>query len=101
MDQITHEHYAHAAANVPVSGNPTLSTNPFFTTAIEHNLNPYWVLKHLNVEIDWEGDRTKVWTWCRYGQTHTVLPDGRQVYIGGQHEAGCVPIQVSVYYGVH
>jgi hypothetical protein len=87
MDRLTREHYAHAAANVPVSGNPSLSTNPFFTLAIEHDLDPYQVLTYLNIDIDY---KTKVWTWRRFGQTCTVLPDGREIYIGGEYEDWCV-----------
>jgi hypothetical protein len=29
---------------------------------------------------------TPVWCFDRFGGTVTVLPDGRQVYIGGEHE---------------
>jgi len=91
MDHLTHElYYAHAAANVPVSGNPTLSTNPFFTIAIEHKLTPYEVVTYLNIDIDFEENKPKVWTWKRFGQTCTVLPDGRKIYIGGEHEDWCV-----------
>src|SRR5262247_2373695 len=93
MDHITHELYsAHAAANIPVTGNPTLSTNPFFKIAIRHELKPYDVLTHLN--IDYGHHEAKVWTWYRFGQTCTVIPGGRKVYIGGQHEDWCVQNQV-------
>jgi hypothetical protein len=90
MDHLTHEHYAHAAANVPVSQNPTLSTNPFFTLVISHNLDPYQILAHLNIDIDTKEYKTKVWTWHRFGQTCTVLPDGREIYIGGEYDDWCV-----------
>jgi hypothetical protein len=27
-----------------------------------------------------------LWVWNRFGQTCTWLPDGRKIYIGGEHE---------------
>ena len=92
MDQITQEHYAYAAANAPVSANPTLSTNPFFTIAIKHELEPYAILDHLkiDVETDDEVKEKKMWTWRRFGQTCTELPDGRKIYIGGEYDDWCV-----------
>ena len=86
MDHLTHEICAHSAANVPVSGNPTLSTNPFFTVAIEYNLEPYEVLTYLGINTETDRTETKVWTWKRFGQTCTVLPDGRKIYIGGEYD---------------
>src|SRR5580704_3270703 len=97
MDRITREIYAHAAANVPVSENPTLSTNPFFTIAVEHNLQPYNVLTHLN--IDYGTEENKVWTSYRFGQTCTVLPDGRKIYIAGEHEDWCVHTLLPTFVG--
>ena len=86
MDHLTHEICAHCAANVPVSGNPTLFTNPFFTVAIEYNLEPYEVLTYLGINTETDRTETKVWTWKRFGQTCTVLPDGRKIYIGGEYD---------------
>lgn len=90
MDLVTLNHLPFAAANVPVSRNPTLSTNPFFEIAIRYELDPYWVCRHLNIDIDSSSPetlaKTKLWTWKRFGQTTTTLPDGRIVYIGGEHE---------------
>src|SRR5262245_29298308 len=92
MDDITHELYsAHAAANIPVTENPTLSTNPFFKIAIRHEFAAYDVLTYLNIDYH---DGAKVWTWDRWGLSFTVLPDGRQILIGGQHEDWCVQNQM-------
>jgi hypothetical protein len=86
MNTLTADHIAQAAADVPVTQNPTLSTNAFFTLAVIHNLNPWWVCKHMNIEIDDDYSKTKLWTWVRFGQTTTLLSDGRRIFIGGEHE---------------
>ena len=31
-------------------------------------------------------DEGPIWTFSRYGATRTVLPDGRSVCVGGEHE---------------
>jgi hypothetical protein len=91
MDLITREHFAYAAVNVPVTENPTLSTNPFFKIMVKHNFEAYYVLQHLGISAyDDEVLDKKVWTWNRFGRTVTVLPDGRQIGIGGEHEDLCV-----------
>jgi hypothetical protein len=33
-----------------------------------------------------EHPRGPVWTWQRFGRTSTPLPDGRVIYVGGEHE---------------
>src|SRR3984957_19545286 len=91
MEGITQDLYvAHGAANVPVFGNPTLSTNPFFKIAIEHDLDPFQVQRHLKLGISDKDSENKLWTSCRFGQTCTELPDGRKIYIAGEHEDLCV-----------
>ena len=63
--------------------NPTLTSNPVWNWLIETKINA-WQAKKAS-EHDYYDDGA---TWCfdRFGQTNTQLPDGRIVYIGGEHE---------------
>jgi len=36
--------------------------------------------------IPWTYRHTPVWSFQRFGQTLTILPDGRRIFIGGEHE---------------
>jgi hypothetical protein len=93
---VSRSHLPDAYADIPVADNPTLSTNPFFLMAIREHLDPYHVAQSLRLVMDvdqpqYQGDEeqpimTKIWTWERFGQSQTHLPDGRKIYIGGEHE---------------
>lgn len=85
-----------AYAYIPVYDNPTPHAHPFFEDAIRRNLDPYWIAKAMELTLDFERPEldededqptpTKLWTWQRHGHTVTNTPDGRKIYIGGEHE---------------
>src|SRR5262249_41006561 len=70
----------------PVRGtlNPQPMTNPVWTWLIESRLNAY----QANELFAGESALTAGPGWCfdRFGQSSTTLPDGRTVWIAGEHE---------------
>src|SRR5262245_7582722 len=64
--------------------NPEVMTNPVWSWLIEHELGAY----RANKAMSGPPSETAVPCWCfsRYGQSRTVLPDGRVVLIAGEHE---------------
>jgi hypothetical protein len=64
--------------------NPTDLTNPWWTWLVRTRMNGYQANKL------WDGpssfDAGPVWCFDRFGQTTTTLPDGRAIYIAGEHE---------------
>lgn len=66
--------------------NPTRMDNPLWAALVKQRINAYQVRTRLDPEgrLPW----TKVWCFDRFGQSTTVLPDGRTVYIAGEHEDG-------------
>jgi hypothetical protein len=63
------------------------------------------VARQWHIDVDFEENETKIWTWRRFGQTCDELPDGRRIYIGGEHEdwyvaashAFCFPDRAHTY----
>jgi len=64
--------------------NPTILTNPWWAWLIRTRLNAY------QANELWKGPSSfsagPVWCFDRFGQTATTLPDGRVVYVAGEHE---------------
>jgi hypothetical protein len=63
--------------------NPTKANNPVWNWLVQTKLSA-WAANKAS-ERDYYADGP---TWCfdRYGQSTTQLPDGRKIYIGGEHE---------------
>jgi len=75
----------HAWRNPRVGdANPTVLTNPWWVWLIHNRLNAY------QANELWKGPSSfsagPVWCFDRFGQTATTLPDGRVVYVAGEHE---------------
>lgn len=64
--------------------NPTRHDNPLWASLVHDRINAYQV----NKRFGYERSSGTGATWCfdRFGQTTTLLDDGRTVYIGGEHE---------------
>lgn len=64
--------------------NPERMTNPFWAHIFEKRMSGYAASKHFG------GPRSVVgkpaWSAFRYGQTVTELPDGRTLFVAGEHE---------------
>ncbi len=74
--------------------NPTNLSNPHWQAVVRYNLDAYEIANALDLQIE---SNTEIglenrWNvpplWCmgRMGQSCTVLPDGREVLIGGEYE---------------
>lgn len=63
--------------------NPTKANNPVWNWLVQTKLSA-WAANKAS-EHDYYADGP---TWCfdRYGQSTNQLPDGRKIYIGGEHE---------------
>jgi hypothetical protein len=53
---------------------------------IRSGVNAYRAEMHVMGERDYEADAGPVWCAQRFGQSLTMLPDGRVVQVGGEHE---------------
>lgn len=81
------------------NGNPGRIDNAFWELMIRQRRQAYWARGIFDLPVDWPAHRrmaaTSAWrdhadgpVFCftRFGRTVTQLPDGRLVYIGGEHE---------------
>jgi hypothetical protein len=70
----------------PVRGtlNPQVMTNPVWTWLIESRLNAYQANELFGGESALQAGPG--WCFERFGQSSTLLPDGRTVLIAGEHE---------------
>ncbi len=74
--------------------NPTNLSNPYWQAIVHYNLDAYEIANVLGLQIEWDTEiglenRWKVpplWSMWRMGQSRTLLPDGREVLIGGEYE---------------
>ena len=64
------------------SANPTLMNDPFRLAMIRAGVSAYEGAKHFGAEPALH----PLWCAQRFGQSITLLPDGRVVQIGGEHE---------------
>lgn len=64
--------------------NPERMNNPFWDFCIRTGSSAYEV----NKELDGPDSFNSGPCWCfdRFGQSHITLPDGRELFIGGEHE---------------
>jgi hypothetical protein len=78
--------------------------SPLWEQAMREDWSGYALGQHLGVEPDrsrWNNDFSHsayrdtdpgpFWSWQRFGRTATQLPDGRIVFIAGEHEDGYDP----------
>jgi hypothetical protein len=70
--------------------NPERMDNPFWNAMVGCRWGAYWAAEHFGVETDVFQSRP-VWCFSRIWMTRTMLPDGRTVFIGGEHEDGYDP----------
>lgn len=77
----------------PVEGkaNPEEMTNPYWVAMIRAGINAYQARSHFKDSWNggcFTGSKRGEAVWCneRFGQSFTALPDGRCVFIGGEHE---------------
>ena len=64
--------------------NPTRHDNPLWASLVHDRINAYQVNKRFGYERAWGTGPT--WCFDRFGQTATLLDDGRTIYIAGEHE---------------
>jgi ankyrin repeat protein len=64
--------------------NPELIQEPFWAAMIRAGVTGYAANQHFGGPPSFGGE--PVWCAQRFGQTVTLLPDGRAVQIGGEHE---------------
>ncbi len=66
--------------------NPALMNDPFWEAMIRSGVGAYEARTRFEAENEAKGSDTPVWCAQRFGQSLTVLPDGRIVQVGGEHE---------------
>jgi hypothetical protein len=79
--------------------NPELVENDLWSLAASSNWTAYHLRQHLHHESrsdDFRYDFSHssyrdaspgpFWSWERFGRTSTILPDGRVIHVGGEHE---------------
>jgi ankyrin repeat protein len=66
------------------TANPELITEPFWDAMIRGGMGAYAANQHFGGESSCGS--TPVWCAQRFGQTLTILPDGRAIQIAGEHE---------------
>src|ERR1700761_816760 len=87
--EITREQYlADALAKTYGTANPSIMDKPFWKYMIGRGNS--WEARNTfgNPEVTYGSTDIQGPVWCfeRFGQTCTVLPDGRHVFIAGEHE---------------
>jgi hypothetical protein len=78
----TPEHYRFAPSSCWGEHNPELMDQPFWQAMIRSGITAYAGAQLAG------GTRDDCPVWCaqRFGQSLTILPDGRAIQIGGEHE---------------
>jgi hypothetical protein len=64
--------------------NPERMNNPFWEWMIRTRLSAYQANEKLNGPDSCGAGPT--WCFTRFGQSRTILPDGREIFIAGEHE---------------
>lgn len=92
--EITRDQYvANRKADARGTANPSLMNNPFWLSQVCPGGLCAWDARMVfrNAEDPIADSDGPVWCFRRFGATRTELPDGRIVYIGGEHEDGYDP----------
>lgn len=77
--------------------NPEPAHDLFWQAMIVLRQSAYGAIRHFGVERTYDGPRINpTWSASRFGQTQTVLPDGRVIEIGGEHE-DCYDTDFCIY----
>jgi hypothetical protein len=66
------------------SENPTRMDNPVWTWLVRSKISAYEAVDRYGAGSAFENGPT--WCFERYGQSITLMPDGRRIHIGGEHE---------------
>ena len=66
------------------SSNPERLNNPLWEWLIESHWSAYAARQHFDPESEQRSEPG--WSFARFGQSSTALPDGRTVLIAGEHE---------------
>ena len=64
--------------------NPTRMDNPVWAWLVRNRLQAYDIVQAYGASSAL--DHGPTWCFERFGQSETLLPDGRRLYIGGEHE---------------
>ncbi|MCP5537590.1 MAG: hypothetical protein H7A51_15325 [Akkermansiaceae bacterium] len=64
--------------------NPEVMTNPFWVWCVNSSDSAFVINEAFDGDSSF--DVGPCWSFDRFGQTETLLPDGRVVYIAGEHE---------------
>lgn len=81
---ITREMYLEWRSPREAQANPTLMNNPVWQWLVRSRMNAWQVNEKFSGPSAFKAGPT----WCcdRFGQSETILPDGRTVLIAGEHE---------------
>lgn len=66
------------------TANPERMTNPIWTHVFSERMSGYGANSHYGGPSSFGGK--PAWSGERFGQSETKLPDGRTLYVGGEHE---------------
>ena len=66
--------------------NPTRFENPVYDLMIRCEYRPFSVRSTLNVESNYDHPGNPDFCFQRFGMTRTEMPDGRVIFIAGEHE---------------
>lgn len=79
-------HHPKILTEIPIQ-NPTNLTNSYWQWLVRHDISAYYL------ELVFESKATQpLWSMGRMGQSSTLLPDGREILIGGEFEDGYDPM---------
>lgn len=84
LDSVNLPQFQRASTRMFGDTNPHLMNHPYWIAMIRAGISGYEARQHFKHEV---GPGYKpVWCAQRFGQSLTLLPDGRAVQIGGEHE---------------
>jgi len=92
LSSISREQYLAARYEREGSANPEDITEPFRLAMIRSGLDAYGARRRFDDDpvfacgISKEKRPPQVWCFDRFGQSFTILPDGRTILIAGEHE---------------
>jgi hypothetical protein len=66
------------------ASNPAVLSNPVWEWLIRTRIDAYQATKEFKSDSSF--NLGPCWCFMRYGQSTTILPDGRKIYIAGEHE---------------